>query len=84
MVVYPNPIVKGNVAQLKLALPKGNYKLEVVSTSGQIMWGMPLFIQTKEQQVELPTQEQWSAGTYWVRISSPDVKNVYQSKLIVQ
>ena len=84
VVVYPNPVARGNAAQLKLALPNGNYRLEVVSTSGQILWGMPLYIQTKEQQVELPMQENWSAGTYWVRISSNTTKKVYQSKLLLQ
>lgn len=84
VVVYPNPVERGGYAQLKLALPKGNYKLEVVSTSGQIMWGKSLYIQTKEQTTALPTWENWTAGTYWVRISSNTTTKVFQSKLLLQ
>lgn len=84
VVVYPNPVARGDVAQLKLALPKGNYKMEVVNTSGEVMWGTPLYIQTKEQQVKLPTREHWSAGTYWVRISSNSTTKIFQSKMLLQ
>jgi hypothetical protein len=44
----------------------------------------PLLMQAKEQVIDLHTQAAWSAGIYWVRISSPDVKNVYQSKLLIR
>lgn len=84
VVIYPNPVKRGNSAQLKLALPTGDYKLEVLSTSGQLMLTQPLNIQTKEQQIELPTQEGWSAGTYWVRISSKTTRKVFQNKMLLQ
>jgi hypothetical protein len=83
--VYPNPVVRGNPIQVKLALPQaGGYKLELLNTAGQVMLVQPLLMQTKEQQFDLYTQANWSAGTYFVRISSPNTKNVYQSKLLVQ
>lgn len=82
--VYPNPVVRGNSIQVKLALPQtGGYKLELLNTAGQVMLVQPLLMQTKEQQFDLHTQANWSAGIYWVRISSPTTKNVYQSKLLV-
>lgn len=84
VVVYPNPVARGNVAKIKLALPKGDYELEVLSTNGQLMLVKSLSIQTKDQQVELPTQESWSAGTYWVRISSNTTTKVFQSKMLLQ
>ena len=83
--IYPNPVVRGNSIQVKLALPQtGGYKLELLNTAGQIMLVQPLLMQTKEQQFDLYTQPGWSAGIYWVRISSPNSKNVYQSKLLVK
>jgi hypothetical protein len=84
VVVYPNPVVKGNIALVKLLLPKGDYRLEVLSSSGQLMWAQPLHINLKEQQVVLYTQENWSAGTYWVRISSDITTKIFQSKMLLQ
>jgi hypothetical protein len=84
VVVYPNPVARGNVVKIKLALPKGDYELEVLSTNGQVMLVKSLSIQTKEQQVDLPTEENWSAGAYWVRISSNTTTKVFQSKLLLQ
>ena len=84
VVVYPNPVARGDVALLKLALPKGIYKVEVISTSGEIIWGTSVNMQTKEQQVQLPTREHWSAGTYWVRISSNTTTKVFQCKMLLQ
>jgi hypothetical protein len=83
--IYPNPVMRGNSAQVKLAFSQtGEYQLEVLSTSGQIMLVKTLFINTKEQQVEIDTEESWSAGTYWVRISSNKTKKIYNSKLLLQ
>jgi hypothetical protein len=83
--VYPNPVVRGNSLTVNLSLKQaGAYKLEVLNAAGQVMQVQPLLMQTKEQVIDLHTQVAWSAGIYWLRISSPDVKNVYQSKLIIQ
>jgi hypothetical protein len=84
VIVYPNPVARGDVAKIKLALPKGDYELEVLSTTGQIMLVRSLSIQTKEQQVDLPTQENWSLGTYWVRISSNKTGRTFQNKILLQ
>jgi len=83
--IYPNPVVRGNGIQVNVSLKKaGNYVLEVLNTAGQVMLVQPLVMQTKEQLFNLYTQADWSAGIYWIRISSPNTKNVYQSKLLVQ
>lgn len=83
--VYPNPVVRGNSLTVNLSLKQaGAYKLEVLNAAGQVMQVQPLLMQTKEQVIDLHIQVAWSAGIYWLRISSPDVKNVYQSKLIIQ
>lgn len=83
--IYPNPVVRGNSIQVKLTLPQpGDYKLELLNSAGQIMFIQPLFIQTKEQQIDLATQSSWNAGTYWLRIASGKSNKVYHSKLLLQ
>jgi hypothetical protein len=83
--IFPNPVVRGNSIQVKLALPQaGGYKLELLNAAGQVMMVQPLLMQTKEQQIDLNTQTNWSAGIYWVRITSPDTKNVFQAKVLVK
>ncbi|MBO9205022.1 MULTISPECIES: carboxypeptidase-like regulatory domain-containing protein [Niastella] len=83
--IYPNPVMRGNSIQVKLNLPQtGEYRLELLNTVGQIMLIQPLFMQTKEQQIDLYTQTKWSAGAYWVRISSPKSKNVFEAKVLLQ
>jgi hypothetical protein len=84
VMVYPNPVARGDVALLKLALPKGKYNVEVMNTSGEVIWQTSLHMQTKEQQVQFPTREHWSAGTYLVRISSNTATKVFQSKMLLQ
>jgi hypothetical protein len=83
--VYPNPVTRGNSIQVKLSLPQtGEYRLELLNTAGQVMLVQSLFMQTKEQQIDLYTQTKWSAGIYWVRISSNKMKNVFEAKVLLQ
>jgi len=83
--LYPNPVMRGNSIQVSLALKQaGNYKLEVLNTAGQIMQVQPVVMTTKEYQVNVYTQSEWSAGIYWVRIIAYNSKAVYQSKFILQ
>lgn len=83
--VYPNPVVRGNSLTVNLSLKQaGAYKLEILNAAGQVMQVQPLLMQTKEQVIDLHTQVAWSAGMYWLRISSPTTKNVYQSKLLIK
>jgi hypothetical protein len=83
--IYPNPVVRGNSLTVNLSLKQaGAYKLEILNAAGQVMQVQPLLMQTKEQVIDLHTQVAWSAGVYWLRISSPGTKNVYQSKLLVR
>lgn len=83
--VYPNPVVRGNNIQVKLKLPQtGQYRLELLNTAGQVMLIQPLFMQTKEQQIDLYTQAKWSAGMYWVRITSTKLKDVFEARVLLQ
>jgi hypothetical protein len=83
--VYPNPVMRGNAIQVKLNLPQeGEYRLELLNTAGQVMLVQPLFMHTKEQQIDLYTQTKWSAGIYYIRISSPKLKKVFEAKVLLQ
>lgn len=83
--IYPNPVVRGNNVQANLALQQaGEYKLELLNAGGQVMLVQPVQMQTSKQLVTIPTHAAWSAGIYWVRISAPGSKNVYQAKVLLQ
>jgi len=83
--IYPNPVLRGNSIQISLALKQpGDYRLDVLNAAGQVMLVQPVVMATKEQQVNIYTQSDWSAGIYWIRISADNAKNVYQGKFIVQ
>ena len=83
--IYPNPIVRGNTIQADLSLKQaGEYKLELFDVRGRVVTVQKLVMATKEQQVTIPTQTAWSSGIYWIRITAPGVKNVYQGKVAIQ
>jgi hypothetical protein len=83
--VYPNPVVRGRAVNITLRLPQtGEYKGELIAAGGQVIAVQSIRITGKEQQVNIPTQTAWSAGIYWLRITHPQVKKVYQSKVIMQ
>ena len=83
--VYPNPVVRGNNIWASLALQQpGEYKLELMNADGQVLAIQPVIVQTKEQVITIPTEQSWSAGIYWIRMSAPKIKNVYQAKVLLQ
>jgi aspartate carbamoyltransferase catalytic subunit len=83
--IYPNPVVRGNDIKANVSLKQvGSYQLELIDVQGRVMEVQKLVMVTKEQQVTISTQTDWGAGIYWVRITAPGVKNVYQAKLLLQ
>jgi len=83
--VYPNPVARGNNIKASLALQQpGTYKLELMNADGQVLHIQPVIMQTKEQVINIPTEQSWSAGIYWIRMSAPKIKNVYQAKVLLQ
>ncbi|MBO9205021.1 MULTISPECIES: carboxypeptidase-like regulatory domain-containing protein [Niastella] len=83
--IYPNPVEKGDDIRASLSLKQaGEYKLELLNVQGEVMTMQKLVMATKEQAVNVPTQSSWAPGIYWVRISAPGVKNVYQCKVSIQ
>jgi hypothetical protein len=43
-----------------------------------------LMMATKEQVINVPTQSDWAPGIYWVQVSAPGVKNMYQCRVSIQ
>lgn len=83
--VYPNPVVRGGNIHASLSLKKaGEYKLELLNVQGEVMTVQKLMMAANEQVATIPTQGGWAPGIYWVRISAPGVKNVYQCKVSIQ
>ena len=83
--IFPNPITRGNNIKASLALQQpGTYKLELMNANGQVLFIQPVIMQTKEQVITIPTEQSWSAGIYWIRMSAPKIKNVYQAKVLLQ
>lgn len=83
--VYPNPVIRGSDIHARLSLKQaGEYKLELLNMQGEVMRVQKLMMATNEQVAAIPTQGGWAPGIYWVRISAPGVKNVYQCKVSIQ
>jgi len=83
--IYPNPIARGNAIQVDLSLKQaGEYKLELMDVQGRVVEVQKLVMATKTQKVTVPTQTNWSPGIYYIRISAPGIKNVYQGKVAIQ
>lgn len=82
---YPNPVMRGNAINLELAIKEvGDYKLELMDEIGRVVWVQPLQINAKKQTNQVATNAAWSKGIYWLRITGPKTKNVYQAKILLQ
>lgn len=83
--IYPNPVVRGNDIQAAVSLKQtGSYKLELMDVQGRVVEVQKLVMATKTQNVTVATQTSWSPGIYYIRISAPGIKNVYQGKVAIQ
>jgi hypothetical protein len=83
--VYPNPVIRGSNIHASLSLKQaGEYKLELLNMQGELMTIQRLTMATTEQVATIPTQGGWAPGIYWMRVSAPGVRNVYQCKVSIQ
>lgn len=83
--IYPNPVARGNDIHISLSLKQsGNYKLELLDVDGRVVAVQPLLLTGKDQQENIPTELSWSKGIYWIRISAPKSKDIYQGKVLLQ
>lgn len=83
--IFPNPVLRGNAIQARVALKQtGEYKMELLSAAGEVMQVQNLIVHSPEQVVTIPTQYSWSGGIYFIRITAPGAKKVYQGKVLLQ
>ena len=83
--VSPNPQRPGNSINISLKLKEtGDYKLELIDASGRVVHVQALQVTAKEQIATVPTNDAWSTGVYYVRVSGKNAKNIYQSKVLLQ
>jgi hypothetical protein len=82
---YPNPVVRGNSINLELAIKEtGDYKLELMDEIGRVVWVQPLQINATKQTNQVATNSAWTKGIYWLRITGPKTKSIYQAKILLQ
>jgi hypothetical protein len=83
--VFPNPVSPGKDINVSFNIPEsGKYSLDIIDNDGKIIYRESIAVQTKDQSSSVPTSASWSRGIYWVRVSDPRTKKVYNAKLVVQ
>ena len=85
VIIYPNPIPAGNSIQAALQLKeKGEYRVDLIDGGGRILWMRKVNINEAKYNLSIPTQNLWSAGVYWLRISGRHTEKVYNGKVVIQ
>ena len=83
--LYPNPVSPGATITIALSLKEtGSYTTEILDASGRIVYRSKISIQSKEQNITIPTSAAWNKGMYWLRLTGNNSKKLYHSKLILQ
>ncbi len=79
--IYPNP-AKGNIIHLQFGnQPNGNYKFNLISNNGQLIWSNELFINNSNTVQALNTETDLRAGVYQLQIIGP--ANVLEVKELI-
>jgi len=79
--IYPNPVLPGASVTLALSLREaGDYTTEILDASGRIVYRGQVSLQSKEQNITIPTDAVWNKGMYWVRLTGNNSKKLYHSK----
>jgi hypothetical protein len=85
VIAYPNPLAPGNIMKVALQLKEtGRYRMQLIDASGRIVWIQSVNIPSKQYNFSIPTQNTWSAGVYWLRISGTHTRNIYNGKVVIQ
>lgn len=83
--VYPNPTIAGNSIQAAMQLEKADqYQLDLIDASGRVVWMQRLNIVTKNYNLTIPTLNTWSAGVYYLRVTSKESNKIYSGKIVIQ
>lgn len=85
VITYPNPLAPGSTMHVALELKEaGEYRMELIDAAGKVLWIQSMNIPNRKYNLTIPTQNTWSAGVYWLRISGRHTKNVYNSRVVIQ
>ncbi len=81
--VYPNPLIRGQQQTIEWTAAKtASYTLQVFDQGGKMLWSNHIkAVQGLNRYTWQPPQ-QWTAGTYMLRLSCADGKYVASSKMI--
>jgi hypothetical protein len=83
--VYPNPMTaNGNFSLWLNVKETGEYTVEFIDVSGQVVLVKALTIAFKGQLQAFNGSELKGSGTYFVRVKGKDNKTLYHAKLVVQ
>lgn len=83
--LYPNPTVAGKPLLMSVNIKQeGEYTIEVMDANGRLMHLGKKQILSKSQRISVDTDERWSKGIYWIRVSSKDSRSVYHARAVVQ
>lgn len=83
--IYPNPVAAGNNVTLDISTDKpGEYQLQMVNVSGQLMLSKEFNVIFKRYTETINIPSSIPAGTYFIRLTNMRTKKNYTGKLIVQ
>lgn len=80
---YPNPLTRGQQQTIEWTASKNaSYTLQVFDQGGKMLWSINLKAKEGVNRYTWQPTQQWTAGTYILRLSSADGKYVASSKMI--
>ncbi len=81
---YPNPVARGASVNIKMkAVAKGEYQIQMINESGAIVESERFTVPEKQFNFNFTIDNRIAAGTYFLRVISPENKLVHKGKLVV-
>jgi hypothetical protein len=83
LTTYPNPLTRGQQQTIEWTASKNaSYTLQVVDQGGKMLWSTSIEAKAGVNRYTWQPAQQWTAGSYILRLSSADGKYVASSKMI--
>jgi hypothetical protein len=83
--VFPNPVLRGGIVHVQFGLDRpGNYKMEIINSSGQVLKSETITITVKNHVKQFFIENSFASGVYFARMKGEIDKKVYQSKFVVR
>ena len=85
MKIYPNPLTRGNAFTVSLKLKQtGNHTVQITDAAGRMVLQQRTNAIVKEQQLQLQSSSNWSAGIYYVTVKDAQGKLISTSNFMLQ